>query len=445
MFLAWCTIFLIIWLWVFFLTRILQSESWSSWLEADIQGPEVPEQIWWEEIIAQEQIVQDLHTYKAQLPLWASPIENDTVTWSITILIPPFVEKNDIQTLTTYIKTKSNIHTTIHHAKTPYTYKKSVEQSIAWENQYDIILAPSNWMQSLQQRWTALPQQDILGFFDPSVHTIVEEAYMVPFLIDPYLTITTPSNISKIKEWTSWAHIQNTTYAHPDLHLLFGIHTQDIILLENQKSAYQSYTDILLRVLEQSKQDTHTYALAYLKDTKARSPSKFLKKFKNIEQTPWCSARPLLCVFAHTDNNLAFIRSSDISILETIFSSYIMNKDIAYMPFPTETTKPATVRGWIIHSDKKNLSTEALRIDTYITYMIEETNILTTPLISAFLAQSTQDKKKTYYEYFGTDIHRLKPVIWSLDQRENMIKQTPLLSLLKWTYDPTIYIQRYIQ
>lgn len=366
--------------------------------------------------------------------------EDDAYSWSIDIAIPYWLDKSAIQWLTDQINLdeKNNITLRISQAKDKMEYKDRLATRIG---DFDIILAPSTVYDNIQDDILSLPfQENIVSVFHPSVTDIITESNMsfLPFGLDPIITYS--QDVIADEDFTR-EDIDRYILTHPidnKIGLWFGISPVDIKLLEAWRAPLAGYTQTLEVLISSILEDSNAALLASL-----IQPSTWdfrsLYKAANSDQSKSdldCQNDLALCLFARDELQIWFGQLTDV--LHT-------DQQATISPLPHSIDLTHIARWWVVPSETNSRSAVLWWLVWYMQTSTRSNAPLWQHILPAFQEKMHLDILQTKYKAIAPYIKNndTKILLWSVDQLQGYIDDTPLFDVLKGEYNISVYVDEF--
>jgi len=371
--------------------------------------------------------------------------KNLNTTWELSIVLPKFLFNTEFEKIAKKLETKEIKVTfrTIDNFSQYYDIIKS------WLNNDDIYLLPSNRI-----KWLELENINIWENPKPYFHTLFNEIISVnnnkfiPYSIDPVVTITKPNvksleNRSSIFSYTTlWT--QSKKYAMP---LIRWIGKNDIRLLEKLDWPFENYFDILYLSIIQIKENDNIAELKNMLDTEKMSLdykynfATFKQLYDIIQKRDEnCKTFPAICLMSYGFWDIKFWFLSDFDVLETYFSK---NKNNFEMQNFSNSESSYPVKWWIFivpkNNENINLANEFFR--EYLKQSMENNTGLRNNTLSAVNNIYHIQKQQTEYKNIISSENNFKLIYENINLQEEFLKNTNTLELLKWNYNPELYLK----
>ncbi len=356
--------------------------------------------------------------------------------WKITIALPPFIQKTDIQELTDKINTNEDtlIEVKIVTFNSIHSYKEEIKSN---SQKYDLILVPSLRLKSFDETLSFPFQADIASIFHPNIWEIVTQFNQtwIPFSIDPFLTVssslikTSDSNISRIDI---------------EKHILKQVESETINLWYGISSFEKDFISTISHPLPWYLQ-TFEMILASSLET---SSENFIFQLFN---TPFWKLKDIL-EYASTSSSSAckedvFICLRDEKKLDLLFTSLSkFSLDTWYIyPLPDQFSLTAQVRGFMSPNNTWNKEASLWWILWYLQEWPTINNWLRKNTLPAFWSSLDRRLLESKFKEIKPFIQEnsLSIPIGYTNNLETWLEKTPLKEVINWDYNMQLYIEKY--
>lgn len=366
----------------------------------------------------------------------------------ITIIVPMRVDTVQFRELTKRIAQEYHVQATVRTAKTLTDYKNILHALVQHPQQADIVLVPTNRIDSFTDWWYRIPfKQSISPLFDPIFRTRIDhQAFTyLPYLIDPMVTLyNTQSYTPKWK--TTFSDLQSalltprkTTSSY--LPLLFGIDAGDLALLEQENAAYPGYIELLELFVSMDLSRNTTTLLDFFLQTSHRNTTRFHALSHTLgERVDSCQYWPHLCLLAYDIADIWFGWLHELSQLEGNFPH--ARAQIAYSNIPTlDQTYPVTGWWWVVSKQSTDMPATLTWIKWYLELLVDEEPVLHDYAFSASSAIYQRQKIEDRYLPLAWFAHQYKLVIGSLTDSHELLQNSSLIPMLRGEYSKGIFLK----
>lgn len=377
--------------------------------------------------------------------LWGDTLEqiedeSDVYSGKLNMAIPYWLDKDAIQWLTDQINLDEKNNITIHIAQAK-NRAEYIDRLNDRRNEFDIMLAPTTAYADIQDGILALPfQENVISSFHPSVSELIlsNNFSFLPFGLDPVITY---SNEKISDQELIWEDIDRYILTYPSqdqIGLWFGISAVDIKLLEAWRTPLAWYTDTLEILIGSILADSNAALLAALIDP-ATWDFRAIYKAANTDQSKSdldCQNNISLCLFARNGLQIWFGQMSDALHAN-------QNSVISVLPHSSDLIQ--TVWGWIVPDQTDSRSAVLWWLVWYMQISASSNLPLWQYVLPVFQEKMHLDILQTKYKYIAPYIKNndTKVLIWSKDQLQKYIDDTPLLDVLKGEYNVSLYVSEF--
>ncbi len=384
-------------------------------------------------------------------------IKNDEVdfslmpSWNITLIVPAWVDNNEFKQVRLQIEAKYNVKTTVHGINTITEYQTILRAYLQHPEKADIVLVPTNWIDSFTTRWYHIPfKTSIAPLFHPLFRSWVDhpEFTYLPYAIDPYVTFYNPASYTP-KGKTTFSNIQSalltprkTTTGY--LPLLFGIDAGDLAVLEQWGVPYPGYIELLQLFLQMDISIQKISLLDFFSQTSYRDTARFHALTTTLgEHVNSCQYLPQLCLLAYDISDVGFWRLHEIGYLKSAFPN--ARAQIEFSNIPTlGSSYPVTGRGWIISKDSQNLPASLTWMKWYLEILVDEEPFLYDDVLSATNAVHQRQIIEDRYLPLAQFSNQYKLVVWSITDSQKLLQKTALIPMLRGEYSKWIFMKSMI-
>lgn len=384
------------------------------------------------------------------------PADTKTGSASVRILMPPRVPKADIDQLITSIQQIVGVESSITHAGTLQIYQAAYQERLQGNTtQRDIILVPSTQFDSFSSHIVRIPfSQDISPYFSPLVTDLIRGASwtVIPYALDPLVTIvhrqltTSPSPLSRNLFQNLIANPREMQLPH--MSSLFGISSQDIILLRNKKESYAGYNSILASFVDQALKWKTAGILSYLQQIPTRDFGDFRSLISAItEKVPVCDALPIQCLIRFQLTDIGFIYLSDLDLLRSWFPQWDRREtNYSLTNFPSITMwYPVTARWFVIPKNSTAHTQAYQRITAYLRLATQQRLITSSYTLSPVAEHlQTQLLQNTYTALSKQISYGYLTPLSSYFSQDPLFTQR-LIDVFEWRYNADLFMKTYPQ
>ena len=209
-----------------------------------------------------------------------------------------------------------------------------------------------------------------------------------------------------------------------------------------EANIYPWYSDLILRFITDAAIQWHTYALQYLLHNENLHQWSIVTQVqKYIKTNKQCASFLNICLFANKHSGLIFWKLSDIEILEQHFDSNALEEQYIIKNLPVWKKSYPYVAWWrIIQKDSKHLLEVWERIKWYLELWDSTTLDIWKHSFSAFTTTYNQQRIQTRYHNILTYPSSIQVIKWSINDMDNMMKDTFFPLVLDDNYDINIFI-----
>jgi hypothetical protein len=379
-------------------------------------------------------------------------------TWELSIIIPQFFLNSGFLEIWNILKEKEII-TTINTIPNLSQYKKLIIESGLKNN--DIYLLPSNWIKDLE-----LETIDIVDnpkpYFNPIFNDLITTTNnkYIPYSIDPIIILSKQN----INIWSNRSNIFTHTTLRKQtkksaMPLIRWIGKNDIRLLERWEGPFENYFDILYLHLTQlnseNNSNTKTENISELKNMLDTENIDLDYKynfatFKQLYQTinkrdQNCELFPAICLMSYNFGDIKFWFLSDLDILDSYFAqndnSNSQNKFKLNNFSNSINNYPIKWRIFVVNKDNPNINLANEFFKEYLSQAVNNNTWLRNNTLSAINNIYNIQKNNPIYTDIILNENNFKLMYSNINLQENFIKDTSTIDLLKWDYNPELYLK----
>ncbi len=423
--------------------------------EANINQPNQADQNVWS-IAEWDKDIWD--TNNSQQLSWSTlPTENTIIapaipTGSVTVIIPSWVDSSEFKQALTTIELQHGIKTKVSKVKTITEYQQILRAVLQHPEQADIVLVPTNWLDSFTNRWYYIPfKNSIAPLFHPLFRTRVDHKWFtyVPYALDPYVTLYNPASYQPQGK-TTFSDLQSALLTPRKntsgyLPLLFGIDAGDLAVLEQWAVPYPGYIELLTLFLEMDIWAETISLLEFFNQTTYRDTARFHALSTALgERVNSCQYWPQLCLLAYDLSDIGFGWLHEVGVLEDEFPN--SRTEIAFSNIPTiGETYPVTWRGRVISEQSQSMQSSLTRTKGYLEVIVDEEPILHSAVLSATNALYQRQKIENRYLPLATFESQFELIVWSITDNQKLIQKTALIPMLRGEYSKWIFLKDMIE
>lgn len=385
---------------------------------------------------------------------------NDNQVKQISVYMPDFFETSWMKSIKQFLLKDKKIKVNYVKFKDMNTYQNELILQLAKSNDVDVILIPTDWLDTFKDNWYKLNfSKDISPLFNYIFYDYIKhkDYTFIPYGIDPMVTYVADDSFIKndtisLQDLKNIIYISDETQSSKKYYFksLFGISSYDILFMKNNKEVYFNYTLILQQIVVQSilqKTDVYINFFLWLSKNdqyKYRDSRKLEKVVKQLtKKYQDCSLYPNLCVLARWYWNISFGFLSDMDIYEAYYAKIAKNwVKLKYYNFPIANTNyPARWWGFLINKKSKNLVEVSNFINEYMTTGLKWNSSIWYNLLSPFnniLSTQKLDKK---YSSLLKYLDLLEIIYWWNNIQKEFIKSIKLIETLEWQYSLNAFLE----
>ena len=373
--------------------------------------------------------------------------ENDLpTTWSITLLIPWFLENEWFYDLADKLL-ENDIKVSIEQIDSYYQYETKIKNDL---QNYDIALIPTNRLNNLNIQNITI-WENIKPYFNKLFSDVMDgdTNKFIPFAIDPAITLY--QNISpqeSRKDLFSYSLLRKVSkkYAMP---IIRWFDTMSIKLFENGNTPFENFTELFVLQIKQIKSFWDNQELSYMIDT-SNITSKNNYTYTNLKkivellwnQNKYCETFPATCVMRYWYSDIKFWFLSDFEILE----KYFPGNNTLYAWNFTNSNESYPVKWWIFVIPNwwnKNTNLTNKFFSEYISESINWNNKFRSHTLSAITNIYDNQKRNSFFENIISNENNFYLFNGSINTQEKLVNDWKTIKMLEWKYSTNSYLSNF--
>ncbi len=392
-----------------------------------------------------------------QLSWWNWSIGNNMVdglmpTGTITVIVPAWVDSAEFKQALLTIEINHGIKTKVSKVNTITEYQQILRAVLQHPEKADIVLVPTNWIESFTNRWYYIPfKNSIAPLFHSLFRTRVDHTWFtyVPYMLDPYVTLYNPASYQPQGK-TTFSDVQSALLTPRKstsgyLPLLFGIDAGDVALLEQWAVPYPWYIELLQLFLNMDIWAETISLLEFFNQTTYRDTVRFHALSTALgERVNSCQYRPQLCLLAYDLSDIGFWRLHEVGVLEDEFPNSRARIEFSNIPTLGESY-PVTWRGRVISKQSENIQSSLTRTKWYLEIIVDKEPTLHKTALSATNALYQRQKIENRYLPLSTFESQFELIVWSITDNQKLLQKTALLPMLRGEYSKWIFLKDMIE
>ena len=396
----------------------------------------------------QEQLVEKYNALvDVYIPTITDKVSENSLpkTWTITLVIPWFLENKWFYTLSDNL-----------YDKDISLYIKKIDSYSKYENEiktnlqnYDIALIPMNRLSWLAVQDITL-WENIKPYFIPIFEWFLKNDTntFIPFSIDPAITMY--QNIPEQKNWNnlfSYSLLRKASkkYAMP---IIWWFDTMSLKLLENNDTPFENFSELLILHLKQIKIKWDNQELSYMLNTNNISSNSnyTYTNFKKIselllKQNEYCKIYPANCIMRYGYADIKFWFISDLDII----SKYFPWENNIYIWDFTNSDKsyPIKWRVFIVPKWNENTNLTNTFFSEYISESIDWNESFRNNTLSSITNIYDEQKTKKVFENIFSNEKNFYIFTWNINAQSQLVNDWKTIEMLKWNYNVSTYLSNF--
>lgn len=368
---------------------------------------------------------------------------------TVSLLIPAWVDTPEFQKLLTYLSEEYAITTTVRKVETIDEYKSLLRRTLQRPEETQLVLVPTNWIESFTQWWYKIPfKESISPLYDPLFRPWVdhEQFTYIPYALDPLITLYNPASFTPQGK-TTFSDLQSALLtprktSSSYIPLVFGIDAGDLALLEQGKTPYPGYLELLEVFVTMDALSQTTTLLDYFNQTTYRDTSSFHSLTARLaERVESCQYWPHLCLLAYDIGDFWFGWLHEREIVNYHFPNARTTVAMTNLPV-NQSSYPVTGRGRIVNKEPEGIPWALRRVKWYLDITHAQEPVLHQTVFSALNSISQRQRIEDKYLPLSPYISSYSLTVGSLTDSQKLIQKTPLLPMLRGEYSKAIFMKK---